>query len=98
MATSDYNDEELAALRAHGYDTEALPSGVSASAKNPDPTRTWPGKSAVRKNGKLVRLDDCTLRYWVCFLDGIMIDGHAGSDLDPGDTTCIHCGYDWYDV
>jgi hypothetical protein len=34
------------------------------------------------------------LRNRVCELDGIEIDGHAGSDLDPGSTSCIHCPYE----
>nr|PZN15591.1 MAG: hypothetical protein DIU75_20500 [Mycolicibacterium hassiacum] len=35
---------------------------------------------------------DILLRNHVCTLDGIEIDGHRGSDLDPGSTFCIHCG------
>jgi hypothetical protein len=34
------------------------------------------------------------LRNWVCELDGIEIDGHEGSDLDPASTSCIHCDYE----
>jgi len=34
------------------------------------------------------------LRNWVCELDGIEIDGHEGSDLDPVSTACIHCPYE----
>ncbi|MCW2938476.1 MAG: hypothetical protein JWN00_1461 [Actinomycetia bacterium] len=34
------------------------------------------------------------LRNRVCALDGIEIDGHEGSDLDPGSTSCIHCDYE----
>jgi hypothetical protein len=30
------------------------------------------------------------LRNRVCYLDGIRIDGHEGSDLDPGGG-CMHC-------
>ena len=34
------------------------------------------------------------LRNRVCTLDGIEIDGHEGSDLDPNSTCCIHCDYE----
>lgn len=34
------------------------------------------------------------LRNRVCELDGVEIDGHEGSDLDPGSTSCIHCPYE----
>lgn len=34
------------------------------------------------------------LRNRVCELDGVEIDGHEGSDLDPGSTACIHCDYE----
>lgn len=34
------------------------------------------------------------LRNHVCTLDGVEIDGHCGSDLDPGSTSCIHCDYE----
>jgi hypothetical protein len=34
------------------------------------------------------------LRSHVCELDGILIDGHEGSDLDYTSTSCIHCDYE----
>lgn len=34
------------------------------------------------------------LRNHVCALDGIEIDGHESSDLDPRDDVCIQCGGD----
>lgn len=34
------------------------------------------------------------LRNRVCVLEGVLIDGHEGSDLDPGSTSCIHCDYE----
>jgi hypothetical protein len=33
------------------------------------------------------------MRNRVCELDGIEVDGHEGSDLDPNSTSCIHCNY-----
>ena len=67
-------------LAKHGYNPDAEPSGMSSKTGS---TETWAGARGV------------LLRYWVCELDGILIDGHAGSDLDPGSTECIHCGKDW---
>lgn len=81
MSNREYNDEQIAALQRHGY--PLLPArGVSGE----------PGmviKSSTHINGVRVPLD---LRNRVCYLDGIEIDGHEGSDLDPGCGTCIHCG------
>jgi hypothetical protein len=37
------------------------------------------------------------LRNRVCYLDGVEIDGHEGSDLDPASNRCIHCGYDGWE-
>lgn len=34
------------------------------------------------------------LRNRVCYLDGIEIDGHESSDLDPGCGCCLHCDYE----
>ena len=68
-------------LAKHGYNPDAEPSGTS-SRKAGD-TSTWRGANGV------------LLRYWVCMLDGVIIDGHQGSDLDPGSTECIQCGRDW---
>lgn len=42
----------------------------------------WVGRDGIR------------LRNRVCELDGVEIDGHEGSDLDPGSTSCIHCDYE----
>jgi hypothetical protein len=36
-------------------------------------------------------IDGVWLRYRVCELDGIEIEGHAPSDLDPLGP-CLHCG------
>ncbi len=73
--------ESLNALIRHGYNPESLPSGASAR-KGREPTETWPGFG-----GEI-------LRYHVCYLDGIEIDGHEFSDLDPGSNCCLHCDYD----
>ena len=35
-----------------------------------------------------------SLRNYVCELDGVEIDGHEGSDLDPSSTMCIHCDFE----
>jgi hypothetical protein len=66
-------------LGKHGYNPDAQPSGMSSSTGSRE---TWTGAHGI------------LLRYWVCQLDGILIDGHEGSDLDPGSTDCIHCGHD----
>ena len=47
--------------------------------------RTWRGYHNV------------LLRQHVCDLDGIEIDGHEGSDLDPGGG-CIHCRREWSEI
>ena len=41
-----------------------------------------------------VALDGTRIRNRVCYLDGVEIDGHEGSDLDPASTACIHCDYE----
>lgn len=69
-------DEQRAALVAHGYNPDAAPSGVSHAGD----TMTWPGVGGV------------LLRYHVCELDGMVIDGHEGSDLDP-EYGCLHCAH-----
>ena len=33
------------------------------------------------------------LRNHICELDGVEIDGHGGTDLDAGSTSCIYCDY-----
>ena len=78
--------EQYAALQRHGYDPDALPCGATYTRS---PTRTWPltGMADEYPPGTM-------LRSHVCELDGILIDGHEGSDLDPGSTSCIHCDYE----
>lgn len=76
--TDDYplTEEQREALTRHGYDPDALPSGVSGGKPG-----TWRGAH------------DVLLRPRVCKLDGIVIDAHEVSDLDPMGG-CIHCGVD----
>lgn len=38
--------------------------------------------------------DGILLRNRVCELEGVIIDGHERSDLDPASTSCIHCDYE----
>jgi len=74
------------ALIRHGYDGDALPCGTTYDP----PTRTWPYET-WRGDRKVVL---GVLRSHVCELDGIEVDGHEGSDLDPGSTACIHCDHE----
>jgi hypothetical protein len=75
-------DEQRRALLAkHGYDPDLRPRGVSGG-----PERVFAGMLGGRQHW---------LRNWVCQLDGVLIDGHEGNDLDPGETICIQCGHDW---
>lgn len=70
------SDAQREALRAHGYDPNLPPRGVSG-----------PPKVIQFHTGP-------AMRNHVCELDGIEIDGHEGSDLDPGSTACIHCDHE----
>lgn len=54
------------------------PAALPAGVSGGRP-RTWPGMGGI------------LLRPHVCELDGITIDGHRGSDLDPTDPACLHC-------
>ena len=69
--------EQRAALQRHGYDPDALPCGAIY-------TPLWPLADSY--------LPGTMLRSHVCELDGILIDGHEGSDLDYASTRCIQCG------
>lgn len=40
---------------------------------------------------------DIYLRNRVCALDGVEVDGHEGSDLDPNGG-CMHCGKEWGEI
>ena len=73
--------EQREALRRHGYDPDALPCGAIY-------TPLWPLADSY--------LPGTMLRSHVCELDGILIDGHGGSDLYLGyaSTSCIHCDYE----
>lgn len=81
-------EEERAALIRHGYPPDALPCGMSARPGREG--ETW-------LSGHAESQDRVLLRYWVCVLDGIIIDGHAASDLDPGGG-CIHCRKEWDEI
>ena len=70
------------ALTRHGYNPDALAGGVSTRPGSSNATATWRGAQGT------------LLRYHVCYLDGIEIDGHEFSDLDPGSNNCLHCDYD----
>ncbi len=72
----EFTPEQLAALERHGYASWAAPRGVTGDTK----VFFFPPGDWV------------FLRNRVCVLDGIEIDGHEGSDLDPGGNSCIHCG------
>lgn len=72
--------EQRELLIKHGYDPNAAAAGIAVNVRRGQKPDTWRGAYNV------------LLRHRVCELDGILIDGHEGSDLDPGDPTCIHCG------
>lgn len=76
---SELTAEQREALTRHGYDADLPSRGVSGP----------PGTITVRGDD-----GDLRLRNRVCVLDGVEIDGHEGSDLDPGSTSCIHCDYE----
>ena len=81
--TRKMTPEQRVTLQRHGYDPDALPCGTIYTP----PTRTWP------LTGELDKYPPGTmLRSHVCELDGILIDGHEGSDLDYASTRCIQCG------
>ena len=81
----DMDEQQRDALRRHGYNPGALACGTAARPGNEG--LTW--QSAHYDPAQRV-----LLRYRVCVLDSIEIDGHEGSDLDPGSTSCIHCDYE----
>lgn len=78
------SEEAHQALQRHGYPADLVPRGATG-----DPAFSF--RSTMRDpDGELV---DVMLRNRVCQLDGIEVDGHAPSDLDPGGG-CLHCGAD----
>lgn len=80
--TIDLTTEAWVALVRHGYDPSLPPRGVAG------PPRGIEGRVIAWDGGKPICLP---LRNRVCELDGVEVDGHESSDLDPhGD--CIHCG------
>lgn len=84
--TIDLSPEAWAALERHGYDPTLPPRGVSGPPGRIDGLDNYRAADGTRVS--------VPLRNRVCELDGIEIDGHAGSDLDPGSTMCIHCPYE----
>lgn len=72
------------ALIRHGYDPDLLPRGVTGPPEQVIKVRVLPDVDGQPQWNYL--------RNRVCYLDGIEIDGHEGSDLDPAGNTCIHCG------
>jgi hypothetical protein len=82
MTETECHDADEQATRAllakHRYDPDAVPCGSTYR----------PLTSTYRNSAGVL------LRSHVCELDGVPIDGHEGSDLDPGSTSCIHCDYE----
>lgn len=83
--TIDLSPEAWVALERHGYDPLLPPRGVAGPPGRID------GAFMGRVGDRRVHIP---LRNRVCFLDGIEVDGHEGSDLDPNSTACIHCDYE----
>jgi hypothetical protein len=81
------SDEQRAALRRHGYPDDLQPRGVTGK-----PGDRIPGYGWLTRDHEGQRSVPMWLRNRVCYLDGIRIDGHEGSDLDPGEPRCMHCG------
>jgi hypothetical protein len=82
--TVDLSPEAWVALQRHGYNPALPPRGVSG------PPGELGGFTMGLVGGEPFRFP---MRNWVCALDGIEVDGHEGSDLDSGSTSCIYCGY-----
>lgn len=76
--------EQREALKRHGYNPDLLPRGIAGP----------PGEFSGWVRDRDEKLVQGKLRNRVCTLDGIEIDGHEGSDLDPSSTACIHCPYE----
>lgn len=71
--------------------TEEQRSALIRHGYNPD----LPRRGVAGPPGEVITtFDGLQLRNRVCYLDAVEIDGHEGSDLDPGSTTCIHCDYE----
>ncbi len=85
--TIDLTPEAWVALERHGYDPLLPPRGLAG------PPGRLKGGAVGWVDGRQVHLP---LRNRVCELDGIEIDGHETSDLDPSGP-CIHCGLDIVD-
>lgn len=80
----DLTAEAWQALIQHGYDPRAPRRGIGGPPK----VMTF---SVWALDGQRVAVP---MRNRVCELDGIEVDGHESSDLDPGSTACIHCDYE----
>lgn len=84
----DLSTEQWLALTRYGYDPALPPRGVSG------PPGRINGYVVGTVAGQLVHFP---LRNRVCVLEGITIDGHEPSDLDPNGP-CLHCDYDGPDA
>ena len=76
--------EAWLALKRHGYNPALPPRGVSG------PPGELGGYRIKNVDGEPFYFP---LRNHVCELDGVEVDGHERSDLDPSSTSCIHCDY-----
>lgn len=83
-AQQGIGDEEKAALRRHGYAPDVPCRGVGGD------TSIFLANDARFDGGYY-------LRNRICELDGILIDGHEASDLDPGGG-CLHCDKEWSEI
>jgi hypothetical protein len=75
------NEAQKAALIRYGYDPDLPARGMTG------PPEVVIDGYIHGPDGKIL---PGKLRNRVCYLDGIKIDGHEGSDLDP-EGGCIHC-------
>lgn len=79
VAQWNFTEEQIQTMIDHGYEPRAAPRGMSG------PPVVYYIHGGVRGG--------VFLRNRICKLNGVLIDGHEGSDLDPGGG-CIHCGYE----
>ena len=80
---------ERARRYVHGLNAQQR-YALSRHGYDPDlPPRGVSGPPGAIKGAR-----DICLRNHVCELDGVEIDGHGGTDLTPGSTSCIYCDYE----
>ena len=80
---------ERARRYVHGLNAQQQ-DALARRGYNPD----LPPRGVSGPPGAFTGAHSIPLRNHVCELDGVEIDGHGGSGLDPGSTCCIYCDYE----